>query len=159
MGALTNLRITIRHLSYVLTRCVVLFYPYSFSRPRKTLPRLLERASISSGSRYPIGPSKCGIMSLSWVTWHGSESLGWCSLWVGLTYVILRYFLKAIEWARKYGIRINLDFRKSGLCEIEGRISKLLAQTPCRALRTDGTTPYTPFLSSYFVPSCHTSHA
>jgi glucan 1,3-beta-glucosidase len=23
--------------------------------------------------------------------------------------MIIRYFLKAIEWARKYGIRINLD--------------------------------------------------
>lgn len=38
----------------------------------------------------------------------GSASL---SHYIPLSFLLLpRYFLKAIEWARKYGIRINLDF-------------------------------------------------
>ena len=31
-------------------------------------------------------------------------------LYLSLVLIVSRYFLLAIEWARKYGIRINLDF-------------------------------------------------
>ena len=50
-------------------------------------------------------------MNLSFRRFVGSMCLPATTTFFFLTDILaLRYFLKAIQWARKYGIRINLDF-------------------------------------------------
>ena len=64
-----------------------------------------------SVSRWRTGPLKFVAMNLSLGGLLGSMCLLATTTFFFLTDIlVLRYFLKAIQWARKYGIRINLDF-------------------------------------------------
>jgi hypothetical protein len=61
-----------------------------------------------SAFRFRIGSSKLLLESPSCQRLDGSMSQAIFSDPCGLSIWVFRYFLKAIEWARKYGIRINL---------------------------------------------------
>lgn len=79
-------------------------------RLNKTLPRSQARASTLCASRCPTGLSRPGRASLSSPKSPGRASLRLPAFCPSSRRLSSRYFLKAIEWARKYGLRINLDF-------------------------------------------------
>lgn len=80
------------------------------------MPRSLVQVSVGSESRFLFGRLKRVVANLSCPKFLGRSSsrLRIWSLELPLisfsfSFHFARYFLKAVHWARKYGIRINLD--------------------------------------------------
>ena len=80
-----------------------------FRRLNATLPRLPVPDSILSASHSPTGRSKHVLESRSWPRRLGRAFFCHCLVSPPRSTHISSYFLKAIQWAKKYGIRINLD--------------------------------------------------
>ena len=78
-------------------------------RLSKILLKLQLQVSTMSAFPSRIGQLKLAVANLSFQRPHGRTSS--CANCVSILNArhFFRYFLKAIKWARKYGLRINLD--------------------------------------------------
>jgi hypothetical protein len=99
-------------MNYLESRSFLLLFILSPDRPNRTLRRLPVLGSTSFESHYHTGPSRLAQGSRSLPIHPGrmfAPATIACSSYVDPFVFIIRYFLKAIKWARKYGLRINLD--------------------------------------------------